>query len=87
MRKGETGMAKAANTHSAFQAQHCAAGMFPSHKNGIQRHAFPACLLFSLLGLSLITIELLGVLSLAAVLLISLLLMGTDGRLRSRIEG
>lgn len=80
-------MAKAANTRGAFQAQHCAAGMFPFHKNGIQRHAFPACLLFSLLGLGLITIELLGVLSLVAVLLISLLLMGTDGRLRSRIEG
>ncbi|MEA4969610.1 MAG: hypothetical protein VB051_03660 [Candidatus Pelethousia sp.] len=81
-------MAKAANTHGAFQAQHCAAGMFSFHKNGIlQRHALPACLLFSLLGLGLITIELLGVLSLVAVLLISLLLMGTDGRLRSRIEG
>lgn len=67
-------------------AQACAAGMFSFHKYGIQRHAFPVCLSLSL-GL-LITVELLGVLSLAAVVLsLVLLITGLDRSVRPRMEG
>ncbi len=79
-------MVKAANTQPCSQAQQTAAGMFSFPKNDTQRHALPACLLFSLPGLILITIELLGVLSLAVILL-SLVLTRVDGLLRSRMEG
>lgn len=81
-------MAKAKTGYHSAPARHCAAGMFSFHKNGIQRHAVPVCLLLSLLGL-IITIELLGAISLAAVLLSLLvwLLMRMGGTLRSRMEG
>lgn len=79
-------MIKAANTRPCSQAQQTATGMFSFPKNSIQRHALPACLLFFLLGMILITIELLGVLSLAVILL-SLVLTQMDGWIRSRMEG
>ncbi|MEA5059586.1 MAG: hypothetical protein EOM66_03680 [Clostridia bacterium] len=80
-------MARIANQHASAPAQHCAAGMFSFHKNGIQRHAVPVCLSLSLCGL-IIIIELLGVISLVAVLLsLVLLLMWMDEPLRLRMEG
>jgi len=79
-------MTKAANICTGFQAQSHAAGMFSFCNNSTQWHAISACLFIFLVSVSLITIGLLGLLSLVVILL-SLVLMQMEKRVRARIEG
>lgn len=78
-------MAKATDTGAGFQAQLLAAGLFTFLINGMQRHAVPVCLSLFLRSI-IITIELLGVVSLVVILL-TLLVWGPAGMVRARIVG
>lgn len=76
-------MIKATDTCTGFQAQLLAAGLFSFLINGMQRHAVPVCLSLFLRGI-IITIELLGVVSLVVILL-TLLVWRPAGMVRARI--